>query len=118
MRSLYETKVKNKWGQIVISPGLKVRHKKSQFEYTVNKVVVGKNGKVTILLSSPTKPRFKPDKTKQKKVIADVGATMEFDVDPDEDMSMYYEVPSQEKGDKKDLLAVNQEEFEKDYEVK
>ena len=33
-----ETDVKDKRGNVVISPGLKVRHKGSQYEYTVDHV--------------------------------------------------------------------------------
>ncbi len=56
-----ETDVKDKRGNIVISPGLKVRHKKSQFEYTVSSVKKDpKSGSVVITLKSPELPRFTP----------------------------------------------------------
>lgn len=56
-----ETDVKDKRGNIVISPGLKVRHKKSQFEYTVSSVKKDpKSGGVVITLKSPELPRFTP----------------------------------------------------------
>lgn len=58
---LGETDVKDKRGNVVISPGLKVRHKKSQFEYTVSSVrTEPKTGKVVITLKSPELPRFTP----------------------------------------------------------
>lgn len=58
---LGETDVKDKRGNIVISPGLKVRHKKSQFEYTVSSVRKDpKTDKVIITLKSPELPRFTP----------------------------------------------------------
>lgn len=58
---LGETDVKDKRGNIVISPGLKVRHKKSQFEYTVASVKEDpKSGDVVITLKSPELPRFTP----------------------------------------------------------
>ena len=118
MFKLKEVDVKDKRGNLVISPGLKVRHKKSQFEYTVKKVVKGKDGDYIIMLSSPTKPRFKPNMP--KKVISDVEPNLSIRYSPDkeESMSSYYEVPSGEKDSPEDLLAVPRKEFEKEYEVK
>ena len=39
MKRLKETDIQDSEGRVVISPGLKVRHKDSQFEYTVDSVV-------------------------------------------------------------------------------
>lgn len=58
---LGETDVKDKRGNVVLSPGLKVRHKKSQFEYTVASVQEDpKSGDVVVTLKSPELPRFTP----------------------------------------------------------
>ena len=118
MFRLKEVDVKDKRGNLVISPGLKVRHKKSQFEYTVKKVLKGKGGDYVIMLSSPTKPRFRP--ATSKKVLSDVepNLSMKYESDETESMASYYEVPAKEKENPDDLLAVSQKEFEKDYEVK
>ena len=56
---LGESETRDKRGNFVISPGLKVRHKKSQFEYTVIDVQEDpKSGKMVIILQSPEAPRF------------------------------------------------------------
>ena len=120
MKNLKETdikSIKDKRGNIVISPGLKVRHKKSQFEYTVNKVVKKPNGELVIMLADPEAPRFRP--AKSSKVLSDktLGPT-QYHVDAEEDASMYYAVPDTEAPSKVDLFAVSAEEFEKEYEVK
>ncbi len=55
-----ETDVKDSRGNVVISKGLKVRHKDSPFEYTVDSVLQEPDGEVTIMLASPEAPRFEP----------------------------------------------------------
>ena len=60
MKKIRETDVKDERGEIVISPGLKVRHKDSQFEYTVDGVVQDDSGKIQVVLRLPDEPRFDP----------------------------------------------------------
>ena len=55
-----ETDIKDKRGNIIISPGLKVRHKDSQFEYTVDQVLQEPGGEITVMLAAPEEPRFEP----------------------------------------------------------
>ena len=64
-----ETDIKDKRDNVVISPGLKVRHKKSQFEYTVDSVVKEPSGKITIMLNLPEEPRFDP--AEEEAIISD-----------------------------------------------
>ncbi len=60
MTKIRETDVKDSRGEIVISPGLKVRHKESQFEYTVDSVVQDEKGGIQVVLNLPDEPRFDP----------------------------------------------------------
>lgn len=46
-------------GNMVLSPDLKVRHKKSGLEYTIDNVE-GEKGELKITLRSPESPRFEP----------------------------------------------------------
>ena len=115
---LDETDVKDEHGNVVIQPGLKVRHKESQFEYTVEDVVQEPGGEVTVILKMPEEPRFVPppqgdtvisDNKSQDKIL--------YEVDPD---AVYFEPEEDTVSSKftEKLLAVPQSEFEKEYEVK
>ena len=57
---LDELDVKDDQGKIIISPDLKVRHKKSQYEYTVDNVVEDDDGTINVVLKLPEEPRFDP----------------------------------------------------------
>jgi len=113
-----ETDVKDKRGNIVISPGLKVRHKKSQFEYTVNSVIKEPDGAITVLLQSPESARFDPPE--EEKIISDQSDDIDilYETEPVEDMSGLYFVPNEDDVQEDDLLAVDTAEFEKEYEIK
>lgn len=121
MKKMTETDVVDKEGNVVIAPDLKVRHKESQYEYTVDSVAKDDTGEVVVLLRLPEEPRFDSEPSsdtltsdlKDKEVI--------YEVDPG---IMIYE-PERDKADDEetdqpglDFLAVSKEEFEKDYEVK
>ncbi len=116
--------VKDTHGNVLVSPGLKVRHKKSQFEYTVDNVIKDPDGDINVILKMPEEPRFEPP-PEEDNVIKDDGGRnsmlYEYDVDPN---GLYVDVgpvsPDEEKEPLADdeLLAVPQEEFEKEYEVK
>ncbi len=118
MKNMRESDVQDEQGNIVIAPDLKVRHKDSQFEYTVDSVVQDDKGDNVVLLRLPEEPRFDPDQQtdtlmsdlSDKKVI--------YEIDPS---IMIYEPEGSDQEDPEqgeDFLAVPQEEFEKDYEVK
>ena len=54
-----ETDVKDSKGNIIISPGLKVRHKDSQFEYTVDQVLKEPSGDEKKTFSRTLKRKIK-----------------------------------------------------------
>lgn len=60
MRNLSEKiNIYDKKGHLLITPDLKVRHKKSGFEYTVKNVMrSGGNGELRIILGPPEMPRI------------------------------------------------------------
>ena len=118
----------------MVSPGLKVRHKDSQFEYTIEDVTQDENGEIQVILQLPEEPRFdpvepeadvltahgKPVETQMKVIYADATAA---DEDKEAKIMHEYEVSSElyfepEDEETTDLLVVPQEEFERDYEVK
>jgi hypothetical protein len=117
MSKMRETDVKDKRGNVVISKGLKVRHKKSQFEYTVDSVIKEPSGQITIMLASPETPRFGADK--KDNVLTDKhSGKILYETEPMDDMSSMFYVPDDKEESDEDLLAVPAAEFEKEYEIK
>lgn len=113
LRSINEADVRDKQGNIIIKPGLKVRHKKSGFEYTVIRITKDpRTGKAQVHLRSPESPRFEPNKEEflgedrdavlrdLEDTINSIGASKRLS-EPD------FEV-----------LVVDERDFEKNYEVK
>ena len=59
VKDIFEAEMFDKEGNQLLSPGLKVRHKKSGYEYTVDHVE-GKGEDAIVFLRHPESPRFKP----------------------------------------------------------
>jgi len=119
MSKMRETDVKDKRGNVVISKGLKVRHTKSQYEYTVDSVVKEPNGQVTIMLASPEAPRFDTKQTKNNGVLSGQrGDKVLYEAEPVDDLGAMFYMPDDETESDDDLLAVPADEFEKEYQVK
>jgi hypothetical protein len=113
-----ELEIKDNQGNIVIQPGLKVRHKDSQFEYTVEDVVEDPEGEILVILRMPEDPRFEPP-PEEEIVISDgpTSVTSLQETNPD---NFYFEPEDTTKSvdEDEDFLAVPQKEFEKEYEVR
>jgi hypothetical protein len=130
IKKTFETKITDPNGKILVSQGLKVRHKKSGYEYTVDSVVK-QDGKIYILMNKPDEPRSiempgkpmtKIEPTKTLKRVIDrnnVKNNVIYEYDIEEDS--YFYVPDDfEQADpvyKPDKLAVSIEEFESKYGV-
>ncbi len=115
-------------GNHLLSPGLKVRHKDSKFEYTVDSVEGEKdseNAKVTLKL--PDEPRFDPpeepstmisDEVNHNSVMGEgdpqVSAPGDYNVSAVEDNESLH-VTVEPEGETE--FVIDQEEFEKEYEV-
>ncbi len=119
MNNIRETDVKDDSGAIIISPGLKVRHKDSQYEYTVEDVIQGDSG-IEVVLRMPDEPRFEPEPATnsvlQAKTKKSSGVIYEYELS--QDASLYYRPPEEDVDEELDMMSVSQEEFEKEYEVK
>ena len=113
MKKFQEADVVDDDGRVLVSPGLKVRHKESQFEYTVDNVIQD-DGEIKIVLALPEEPRFEPDEPEQvvlgSEKPADSGVM--YEVDPS---AMYFEPENEEEAD---TITVTKEEVEDEYEVK
>jgi len=117
MTKLRELDVQDKNGNIVISPDLKVRHKDSQFEYTVDSVIKDDEGETIVLLRMPEEPRIdQEDQLPSPDLMRDLrSGKVLYEVDPS---IKIYEPEEEELESEEDLLAVPSKEFEKEYEVK
>ena len=103
-------------GNVILSPDLKVRHKDSGFEYTIDRVE-GEDGDIKIHLRSPETPRVEPP-AEEKSLL---GEPPTEDILGEQDpapqaASVPAEVPEDEESDEV-VFVVDQSEFEKEYEV-
>ena len=121
-RRLYETiqeaEIFDAEGNMVIGNDLKVRHKKSQYEYTIDDVFEDPaTGEIQVALRLPDEPRFEPppddeDILLRAKVSVPVlGEDELLSPLPATDMTL---PPASDE----EIFVIDQEEFEKEYEVK
>ena len=103
--NMLEADVFNERGDLLLSKGLKVRHKSSGYEYTVDHVE-GQGDSAVIFLRHPEVPRFQPP--------ASSDPLMEQDGEEQDDGPPILAKKSDEQIG---LLRVSLEDFEKDYEV-
>jgi hypothetical protein len=121
---LGETDVRDARGNIVIQPGLKVRHKKTQLEYTVDSVTEGPGGEVTIRLRNPEEPRFEPSHGQQfvgeeaPLLSARPDPGLATDLEPLEEPRVDLEKGTGPGSEEEVEFVIDEKEFEKDYEVK
>ena len=103
-------------GKVVISPDLKVRHKDSGYEYTIDKVE-GEEGDVKIHLRSPETPRVEPP-PEEKSLL---GEPRQEDILGEQDPAIPQKDPTLDIEAEEDqdevVFVVDQAEFEKEYEV-
>jgi len=134
VRDIFESDMFDKLGNQLLSPGLKVRHKKSGYEYTVDHVE-GKGDQAVVYLRHPEVPRFKPPQSETQLTEGDDedAARVKVDqVDLQKVMSIEGEVnelPSKsginadpmfdaKKNTSGSMMKVTKKDFEKEYEVK
>ena len=104
-------------GKVVLSPDLKVRHKDSGYEYTIDRVD-DEDGDVKIHLRSPESPRVEPP-PEEKSLL---GEPRQEDILGEQDPATppadvaVADVEEEESQDEV-VFVVNQKEFEKEYEV-
>lgn len=113
-----ETDLLDKQGNVVIHKGLKVRHKESQYEYTVDSVAQDAEGNISVKLRNPDVGRIDPadstDVMSEDDLIAPISQSGDDSLEQ-LPVSAAEETPSISDDD---VFVVDQEEFEKEYEVK
>ena len=112
LEALSETDLIDKEGNILVSKDLKIRHKESGYEYTVDDIVSDSGGNVELVLRAPEDPRFEPAHGEEILMATSPHSSRrrkERDLHPDD-----LEIPPEEG----ELFVIDQESFEKEYEVK
>jgi hypothetical protein len=123
---LGESDVRDARGNITISPGLKVRHKKTQLEYTVDSVTEDESGDLIIRMRNPEEPRFEP--SYGQKFVGEEAPLLSARPDPaapvglepieDPEVGLEKSAEFGIDGAEEVEFVVDEKEFEKDYEVK
>ena len=132
VRGILEADMFDVEGNQLLSPGLKVRHKQSGYEYTVDHVE-GDGDNAVVYLRHPETPRFKPPesgapltegddedmpriKVDQVDLSKVMGASEKQNIpQPSSTQDPLDMMKQQPKGS---LLKITRKEFEKEYEVK
>lgn len=128
---IFETEMFDKEGNQLLSQGLKVRHKASGYEYTIDHVE-GDDDEATVFLRHPEVPRFKSASSELQLTESDDDAPrIQVDqidlgkVSDDSTLSsqmipdiMEDPMAAAKEVDQQSLLKITKKEFEKEYEVK
>lgn len=114
LNSILESSMTDEDGNVLVHKDLKVKHRESGYEYTVDRVVGDKDGSYKVVLRQPEEPRFEPP-AEGEEVLG--GPSDEVMVE-DDLMAPATEEPQEETmADDEVVFVVDQAEFEKDYEV-
>jgi len=103
LEAISEVDVVDDQGNIIIAKDLKVRHKDSGYEYTVDDVV-DDAGAISVVLREPSEPRFEP-----------AGSEALLGSPPNQQLDLNEDDAAEEE---EVVFIVDQAEFEKEYEVK
>ena len=105
---LLETKVFDDEGNLLLSPGLKVKHEDSGYEYSIDHVD-GEGPAAIIYLRHPDVPRFDPPEN-----LSPLNELEEEVITP-KPVASKQPPSAQSQVDKSSLLSVTVADFEKDY---
>ena len=109
LEALSEVEIVDPQGNILISPDLKVRHKKSGYEYTVDNVIVKGEDDIEVVLRDPQDPRF-----------VGPGSEELLGAPPDEKLNDLLDETDNQTDEEREetLFVVNKKDFEEEYEIK
>ena len=103
-------------GKVVIAPDLKVRHKDSGYEYTIDRVDDGDTDDVKIYLRSPETPRVEPA-PEEKSLLGEPRHEEILGEQDPPDSNLATPTPESTEETEEVVFVVDQEEFENEYEV-
>ena len=114
-RALSEVDVLDDQGNIIISKDLKVRHKDSGYEYTVDDVVSDEDG-IQVVLRDPEEPRIEPE--------GEEGVIMDGHLPDNHPRQLARQNAQSDDAEQEDsedseetLYIIDKSEFEKEYEL-
>ena len=114
-RALSEVDVLDDQGNIIISKDLKVRHKDSGYEYTVDDVVSDEDG-IQVVLRDPEEPRIEPE--------GEEGVIMDGNLPDNHPRQLALQNAQPDDAEQEDsedseetLYIIDKSEFEKEYEL-
>lgn len=116
---LNEAEIFDAQGNVIIKPDLKVRHKDSGYEYTVDRVEGDTPGNVKIVLRDPESPRFDvPDSDTE--VLDELPSSVLSEDDlPIMSVGDVDTIRQQDDEDSaEEFFVVDEKDFEDEYEVK
>ena len=115
---LHEAEVFDAHGNIVIKPDLKVRHKASGYEYTVDRVEGDSPGNIQIVLRDPEEPRFEAPPPSEE-VLDEVPAVLAEDDLPVMSVGNVDIISKLDDEDpEEEFFIVDEKDFKDEYEVK
>ena len=113
-----EAEIFDAQGNIIIKPDLKVRHKGSGYEYTVDRVEGDSPGNIQIVLRDPETPRFDAPPPSEE-VLDEVPAVLAEDDPPIMSVAGVDIVTQLDDADpEEEFFVVDEKDFENEYEVK
>jgi hypothetical protein len=117
-RVLGEAEIFDPQGNIIIKPDLKVRHKDSGYEYTVDRVEGDSPGNIQIVLRDPETPRFEAPPPSEE-VLDEVPAVLAEDDLPIVSVNGTDVITRLDDADpEEEFFIVDEKDFENEYEVK
>jgi len=115
-RVLREAEIFDAQGKVIIKPDLKVRHKDSGYEYTVDRVEGSGPGNLQIVLRDPEEPRFEPPPQTDEEVLADVLSEDDLPLVKVSDTDVITQLDDSDP--EEEYFIVDEKDFEDNYEVK
>ena len=117
LNPILESSMTDTEGNVVIHKDLKVKHKASGYEYTVDKVVGDRDGEYKVVLRQPEEPRFDPP-AEGEEILGGPRDDVMTEDDLVAPVVQQEEEPAADpRGDEEVVFVVDQAEFEKEYEV-
>ena len=113
-----EAEIFDAQGNVVIKPDLKVRHKGSGYEYTVDRVEGDKPGSVQVILRDPEEPRFEAPPPSEEVLDEVPGVIAEDDLPIMSVGNVDIVTQLDDEDAEEEFFVVDEKDFENEYEVK
>lgn len=118
LNQILESSMTDADGNVLVHKDLKVKHKDSGYEYTVDKVVGDKDGEYKVVLRQPEEPRFEPP-AEGEEVLGGPSDDVMTEDDLVAPIVQQKEEPAVNNYHEEEevVFVVDQADFEKEYEV-